>query len=668
MPLVAVMVALVLLMPRAAKFDYDYRKGAPWKYPSLVSQFDFPILKSNEQIAEEIVAAQQNTIPYYKYSGELAVRNIKAAESLDLGLYEYLKPEIVSGIRELYDRLIVSDEGVRNEGGDVIFVQRDRSAAKYPASDVLRLSEAKSLLLSAIETAAGGEDVNVDSLLKSSGAYDVLATNLVYDPLATEMMKTSSDNYVSPTMGYVRAGQLIVSEGETVTAETAQVLDSYKKEYEASVGYEGPKALMWLGNILIALTLVAALFFALYFTFRGVFDDSRYLYILLVYLITAGSTLAMCKSGSGLIMMVPFTLCALLLEAFFKNKLIFSVYTASLLPLLVFSDKGVMLFTMFLVAGLVAVYSFTYFYRGWKQFITAIFTFLALAVVYGGFRLIDYTDASPVRDLVSLLVSSVLVIAGYPLIYLFERLFNLVSNSRLMELCDTGNSLLRQLEQKAPGTFQHSLQVMNMADAAARSIGANELLVRAGALYHDIGKINNPQCFVENESLIAESARGRYHSGLTALQSAHDIIRHVDDGLELARRYKVPGIVRDFILTHHGTSYTGYFYTKYLNEGGDPSAAQDFRYKGRKPWTREQTLLMLCDSVEAASRTITEGTPKAYSDFIERIVSSKMEDGQLDESKISVKELCTVKEELKTYLAQINHDRVKYPGRNTNNK
>ena len=316
---------------------------------------------------------------------------------------------------------------------------------------------------------------------------------------------------------------------------------------------------------------------------------------------------------------------------------------------------------MFLFAGFVAIYAFRFFYKGWKQFITGLIIFLALVVTYFGFRFIDTIGGNVALTLTFLFIGSILTVLGYQLVFLFENVFDLVSNSRLAELGDTSNKLLRELESKAPGTFQHSLQVMSMADAAARSIGANVLLVRAGALYHDIGKMNNPQCFIENEALLPSEDKNGYHTSLDARQSAKDIIAHVKDGMELADRYKLPQVIKDFILTHHGTTRTGYFFNKYINEGGDPADAADFYYPGVKPFTKEQVILMLCDSIEAASRTIKASSPEAYSEFVEKMVDDKMKAGQFDESSISIRELNTVKESLKSYLAQLYHERVVYP-------
>ncbi|MBR6933314.1 MAG: HDIG domain-containing protein, partial [Bacteroidales bacterium] len=464
------------------------------------------------------------------------------------------------------------------------------------------------------------------------------------------------------TLGYVNADQKIVSNGEIVTAEIAQMLDSYRDEYNKMYGYDGPRILIWLGNILIALALVVILYFCIYYTNRKIFKEwNRYLYLLTVFLLLATVSLLMVRLKPSMLYLVPFPVAALYLMAFFRRQVVLPVYIVSLLPLLIFAGNGVELFVMFLAAGVVSLYTFRSFGRGWLQFLNALIVFAVLALVFMGFRLIDTGSSDILASLLSLFLGSMLAVAFYPLIYLFEKVFNLVSSTRLQELSDTNNKLLQELSEKAPGTFQHSLQVMNLADAAARSIDANVLLVRAGALYHDIGKMRNPLCFIENES----SAPGaqHYHEGLTPKESAQAIIRHVTDGMEIAREQKLPDVIQAFILTHHGTASTGYFYTKYLNDGGDPSDVAEFFYPGRKPTTKEQIILMLCDSLEAASRSLKEYTPEAFDAFVERIVAAKMQDGQFEEADISIRELGTVKGVLKSYLRQIYHERVEYPKR-----
>lgn len=664
LPLVLLWLVLVLLMPRTAKFGYDYRKGSPWKHENLIAQFDFPILKTEEQILEEKSKSDGGIVPYYRYATDVANRNIKAAEGLDLGV---LKAPVVGEIRSLYERGIVSDAGVKTDKkGDpnaVLFIQREKRAVQRPVTEVYKESAARAKLVA--DVGAKYPYINVDSILRAAGVYDLIVPNLVYDKQMTALTHAESASYISPTSGFVNRGQLIVSEGEMVTGEIAQMLDSYKVEYEANMGYTGPRILFWLGNALIALALVLIFYLIIYFSNPGIFSEpNRYLYLQLIFLILTVAALAIGKIAPEFLYMVPFTLGATYLHAFFKPKVIVPVYIVSLIPLLIFCEGGPVLFVMFLVAGLCGFYSFQFFNRGWHQFLSAAVVFVTLLITYFGFRMIDAVSGNPYREVGFLFLGSLLSVAGYPTIYLFEKIFNLVSNSRLVELTDTSNSTLRELDHRAPGTFQHSLQVMSMAEAAARSIGANVLLVRAGALYHDIGKMNNPACFIENETLIP-GGKG-YHSGLSPEESASRIIRHVTDGLEIANRIGLPKVITDFIITHHGTSRTGFFWNTYLQAGGDASQVKAFTYPGRKPRTQEQVLLMLCDSIEAASRTLTDFSAASVDAFVEKMVAGKMNEGQMEEADLSIKDLVTVKNVLKQYLVQVHHERVEYPENKTN--
>lgn len=667
-PLVVLFLVLTLIFPRTAKFSYDYRKGSPWSHETLLAQFDFPILKTDEQIREEKSRSKSVVIPYYKYRQDIVDNCRKAAEGIDMGGYSYLRPLIVASMDGIYSNGVVPDEGVKLDGhsdpsGAVLYIQKDKRAGKKPVSEVFKESEAKNHLLSDI--AAKYPRINADSVLRSAGIYDFIVPNLEYDPKTTELVRSESSNQVSTTQGFVSAGQLIVSEGEIVTAEIAQMLDSYKVEYENSMGYGGPRILFWLGNAFIAFALVLLFFLMIYFLNRRLFMDHRkFWYLIFIFIIASVLALIINKFAPRCLYMVPFTLTALYLEAFFKNKVIFPICCMSFLPLLVFAENGVVLFVMFLLASIVAVFTFRFFNQGWQQFIMSGIVFVSILVTYFGFRMIDMVNDDPYMAVLYMFIGSMLIVAGYPLIYLFERMFNLVSSSRLRELCDTNNKLLRELEHKAPGTFQHSLQVMNMCDAAARAIDANVLLVRAGALYHDIGKMKNPLCFIENESMSPKGVH--YHEHLSPKESARAIIKHVSDGLELAAENRLPDVIQDFILTHHGTSNTSYFYNKYLNEGGDPNDVSDFFYKGRKPQTKEQIILMICDTLEAASRTLKDNSAATFSVFVENIVASKMKIGQFDQADISIKDLNTVKETLKAYLSQIYHERVVYPQRKNN--
>ena len=650
LPLAALFVLLVLVMPRHAKLSYDYRRGQPWKYETLIAPFDFPILKTDGEILDELAGRSTPTIPYYRYSAEIENKNLRAVEGLDLPGSEGLRSSIVSAMNDIFEKGVVGDDGVVSvEGADaseIIYVQRGKRATSRPATEVYRLSDARLALLAAVSNDNPG--VNVDSLLRSNGVYDFITPNLIYDRQISELVQAEASKTVSPTVGFVSAGQLIVSRGEIVTPEIEQMLDSYKKEYENNMGSTGPEFLYWIGNIILALALVTLLFLAILFSDRGLFKRrSAYLYLVLIVTLTMLAAIIVPRVENGLIYLVPFTLCVLLLEPFFEDELIYMVYTVALLPLLLYSESAVVVFGIFLVAGIVSIYTFRHFNKGWLQFANALIVYAVMMLVYMGFRLTDVTGGGMLRISVYLFAAAMLPVAGYPLTYLFERIFNLVSPFRLSELADTSNVVLQELEAKAPGTFQHSLPVMNMTDACASAIGADVQLVRVGALYHDIGKIRNPLCFVENESLVKDSAP-RYHAGLSPLQSAQDVIRHVQDGVEIAEKHHLPGVIVDFIRTHQGTAHTGYFYTQYLNAGGSPEKAADFFYDGKLPLTKEQAVLMICDSIEAASRTMKDYSQEACDRLVTGIIDGKMSEGQLRDCDISVKELVKVQEFLKT--------------------
>jgi len=664
LPLIGLFLLLVLIMPRSLKFNYDYRKGSPWMHETLLAQFDFPILKTDAQLQEERDKAGSEMIPYYRLDGKAADRSRSSLETLDLGNHSDLKPLLEDVLSIIYSKGVLAPSANQNTDelklnpSSLIYVQKDRRAVKVPVSEVFTLDEATSFLYDALLSSEYSG--NVDSLYTSKSLASLVVPDLIYDQQTTDLVHEERVNYVSTTMGVVKAGQVIVTTGEIVTAEIEQLLDSYKAEYDQSVGYGSSMAYMWIGNILIAFFIVLVLFLAICYCNIGIFSEyNKYLYLLMIFALAALASSFVAKTDESLFYMMPFTLISLYLLAFFTKRIVFSVYFISLLPMLIFSPDGVELFIMYLVAGSVCMLVFGFFNRGWLQFVTALIVFAVMVIVWGAFRLVDGVQGlKDYHTILDLGLCALLSVAGYPLIYLFEKIFKLVSNTKLTELCDTNNKLLRNLADKAPGTFQHCLQVMNLADAAARSIDANVLLVRAGALYHDIGKIANPQCFTENET-----SGIRYHAGLTPKESAQEIIRHVSDGLALADKNGLPDIIKDFISSHHGTASTGYFLTQYLNDGGDPADVAEFHYDGVRPSTKEQVILMICDAVEAASRSLKEYSSESISTLVDRIVEGKIKEDQLSDADISIREINRLKEVIKSYLQQMYHSRVSYPKR-----
>lgn len=666
-PLAVVFVLLVLFMPRSTKFNYSYSKGSPWMYETLVAEFDFPILKTASEIQQERNSETNRIIPYYKQDQNVGLKAIQTLNSMDFGSFVSMKPAVSSSLSSIYQRGVADDTdyfGGRQLGDydwSLVYVQRDKRAVKKPVEEILSVSSAKLELMASLSGVQAA-----DSLCRELGVYDLIVPDLILDRQMSELVNSENTPEISPIKGVVTAGTVIVSKGEIVTAEVEQILDSYRAEYDSSIGYSGNRAVMWCGNILLAFAIVLVLFFVIWFTSPHIFTQmNRYVYLLLIFTLTAFTASAVEIVSPKTLYLVPFPLFAYYLLAFFRKKLILPLYIVSLIPLLVFGHNGLELFVMHTVAGVVAIYIFDFFNRGWLQFVNALIVFFTLTVVWFAFRFIDgFGGSVDYWVLLWLFFASMISIALYPVIYLFEKIFNLVSSSRLMELSDTNNKALRELASKAPGTFQHSLQVANFADSAARSIDADALLVRAGALYHDIGKVCNPQCFVENETM-GET----YHQSLDPKESAREIIRHVSDGLQLAEKYKLPSVIMDFIATHHGTTKTAFFYSKYVNAGGDPADLADFTYPGPRPTTKEQVILMLSDTLEAASRTLKDRTPHGISELVDRIVQGKIDEGQFNEADISLKELHTVSENLKEYIRQVYHARVVYPsGKKRKNK
>lgn len=656
-PLVVSFAVLMVLVPRTAKWGYDYSKGQAWRYETLVAQFDFPLLKTSEQIAKEKADLSSTVIPYYKMSTEVVGESFRKIEGMSFADVPGFKSSLVRHLSDIYNKGIISEI---QDNVELIYVQKGKRAEKVPVSEVYLLPQARIALLHEVSTDC--PEVNVDSVIRSKSIYDLLVVNLVYDEQITALVHSQTQSMVSTTSGFVNAGTIIVNNGELITAEVAQMLDSYKGEYEQSYGYDRPIAAIWLGNALLVLGILICLYFAIYFSNAMIFKDyNRYLYVVVVFTLIASVELLLIKFAPQWIFIFPFSVAALYLQAFFRTRVIYPVYIATLLPLLLFAENGAAMFMMYLVSGVITLYVFKHFSKGAKQFIAASINFVCTAVLFSAFVITGVINAVYLPTLGLICIGSILQVALHPFVYLLERSFNLVSSTRLQELSDTSNELLRQLEQKAPGTFQHSLQVMNLASAAARAINADEILIKAGALYHDIGKIKNPLCFVENESLTSTDAK--YHADISPLQSAQDIIKHVTDGVELAQAHKLPSVITDFIRTHHGTTCVSFFYDKYLKEGGDPELKKEFLYPGPTPTTKEQVILMLSDSIEAASRTLRDYSQESISALVDRIFAYKIEDGQLEQADITLKEIDTIKIVMQTYLGQMYHERIKYPKR-----
>ena len=653
-----VLVVTVLLFPEEGKFKYNYQKGRPWVYETLLSPIDFPILKTDQELLAEKEEKAQEVIPYFDYDNAVANNQIKRLRSLhgEIGINDHVLYYIIESLYNIYSvGILPSMDNVSTVG--TIVVQKDKRAQEMPLSEVYTPQKAESYMKYYLSVSFPSYDA--DSLYAAYRVSEYIAPNLTYDQNKTDLFHKEAVDYISPTKGMVYAGQLIVSEGEIVTTEIEQLLDSFKQEYELTYGYAESVFGVGVGHFIICLLIIASIFAVIYYTKKDILAKRKTFYfVLTLYLLLFVLTVFIRNFNPDFLYIIPYSVFAIYLTMFFKSRYVFPLYTVILLPLLFQTGNGVELFFMNLVGGIISIITFKYFNKGWLQFLNSLFIFIGMSLTYMGFLLsgdgtLTLFDG---REVFRLAVNSLLVIAAYPVAFIFERLFSLVSHFRLVDLSDTNNKLLRELSQKAPGTFQHSLQVANLASEAAREIGADMVLTRVGALYHDIGKMKNPQCFVENAP-----AGVNYHKGLSPMESAQQIIRHVDDGVDIARKYKLPEIVIDFIRTHHARTVTFYFYAQYCNAGGDPNNVEPFMYHGELPTTKEQVVVLMADAVEAASRTLKDYTPESISNLVDSIISKRLSDAQLVEADISIKDIETVKRMFKERLEQVYHERIAYP-------
>lgn len=657
------LIAMILVNPNIGKFPYEYSGGRPWTYETLITEFDFPILKSQDEIWAEKEQRAAEVIPYYTADNELVkskfqsfIENRATSDSSELG--KTIDDIIIATLEEIYSNGVVSKFEDEYKNSQVIMVQNGKQTREVSIGNVYDANRAIGVIKSELSLVIPAN--KYDSIINSINLNQYIVPNLILDKKTTDLLHTEAIKYISPTKGIIYEGQTVVNKGETITDDIKQILDSYKSEYENTYGYSGSYTLLKIGQILIFLVILVVLFYSIVFSDLTILEDMRKIFfILLLFFLSFLFTALLNKHNPDYLFALPYTVFALYMMAFFKSKVVFSVYIVMLLPLLIIPDKGLMLFLMNLTAGTITINTFKYFYRGWLQFLNSVFIYISMSIVYIAYTFITEGVFPLLGEYhISIFLSALLVFAAYPFVFLFEKLFGFVSTSKLRDLTDTSNKLLQELSRKAPGTFQHSLQVANLSEAAARKIGANPLLTRVGALYHDIGKMKNPQYFIENQS-----SGVNLHEGKSPEESAKIILDHVPFGVETAKKYFLPTIVSDFILTHHGKSQTLYFYNKFCNEGGDPSLIDNFTYDGEYPTTKEQVLVMMADAVEAASRSLKDYTSESISELVEKIISTRLNDKQLSKANISIKEINLVKASFKKDLKQVYHNRISYPDR-----
>lgn len=658
--------AIIYFFPKGSQFKYELAKGKPWQYENLYAPFDFAIQKTDKEIRDEKKEIRENHAPYFQYNKETAdyvksELNKKLETAFEDSIMRLVGIHLVkfskNTINDLYAKGVIKPDAPI-ENSQVIFLTMDNEAREEVYKNLVKIDELDAFLAPLIRK-AGLDDY--ESELRGL-FYDVVEPNVTLDRILTEKDLDAKLSSISYTKGIVSQGSRIIGKGEIIDNNKLQILESLKKEFQSSTrGKSGSFIIVTGYTLLVALALVMLMLF-MGSEKRDIFDNNNkvtfiFFNILLVVVITIGIT----KLDVSYVYAAPICILPITLKVFFSTRISFFAHIITVLILGFIVPNSFEFMFLQIMAGIVTILSFSELYKRANLFISVGQITLVYVLAYFAFTIIQEGSFSGISGMTVLLfiINGVLLLFVQPLIYAYEKIFGLISDMSLLELSNTNSKLMKELSNKAPGTFHHSLNVANLAEAAANEIGANAMLVRVGALHHDIGKMANPAFFTENQVTSVNP-----HDGLPPHESARIIINHVIYGIEMAKNNNLPDRIIDFIRTHHGTTTTYYFYKKALDaakERGEEINKEDFTYPGPTPFSKETAILMMSDSVEAASKSLREPTTKKIDDFVEKIVNKQMEEGQFLNADITFKEIQTVKKILKRKLSNIYHLRVEYP-------
>ena len=659
---------IFLVFPGESRFKYEFQKGSPWRHETLIAPFNFAILKTDTEIKLENDSILTTYTPYFTL--DTLVKNIKVKEFSD-GLSKLLEtnpalksvksistfPQILQNI---YDSGILPQSiSTYKEliGKSEIRQIRGNTAIKIP---IEKLHSIKSAYLELNDTIRKLTGKYHQYLIQNINLSDFIAENLNFDEQLNQNERKQLLDGLSSTKGMVQAGERIIFQGDLVGSERYIILESLKKTYETKRGDNIEYFLVIAGRIVIISTLIALMLLYLIFYRRELFNHKRKLtFIIIMIVIMVFMAAFATKIEKISIYMVPIAILPILIRIFFDSRTaIFSLMITTLL-IGYFAPNSYEFIILQMIAGIIAVFSLNKLHKRSHIVFSALWVFLSYSTIYTALALVQEGSMKTI-DWTSLKwfgFSSLFIFITYPLIYIFEKIFGFVSDVTLIELSDTNQPLLRKLAEEAPGTFQHSIQVANLAEAVIHRIGGNTFLVRAGALYHDIGKSFDPEFFIENQAVGMNP-----HDQIDHLKSAGIIIDHVANGVKLARKYGLPEILISFITTHHGTTQANYFYRMYQNE--NPGKVIDrniFTYPGPLPQNKETAVLMLIDGIEAASRSLMEKSVDNIRDLIESMVEQKIRSNQLIDADLTFKDISILKSTLLEKLVNIYHVRIEYP-------
>lgn len=652
---------IVWFLPRDSNSKrYNYDVGKPWMYQSFIAQFDFPIYKSEDAIKQEQDSILKELMPYYNYD---PTREKKELESFNkdfsselTGLSHHYRAIIIDRIHRLYSAGIMNTpeyNAIAHDSTNMVKVVDGKSATPIEIGCMYST-------MSAYEALLKDEELSKDrALLQKLNLTNYLEPNLTYDKEKTETERTDMLGSIPLASGMVLSGQKIIDRGEIVDDYTYRVLSSFERELQRRNATQMELTTTFIGQV-IYVTILVMLFTMYIALFRkDYFDKPRSIMMLYVMITLFPIAVAMMIEHNWFnVYMVPFAMAAIFARMFMDSRTAFVTQLTIVLICAAAVKYQYEFIIIQLVSGLVAIYSLRELSSRAQVIKTAALVTVSCCAVYLALQMMQETDVLKLdsKMYTHFAVNGVLLLLSYPLMYLIEKTFGFTSNVTLFELSNTFKGVLRNLSEVAPGTFQHSITVGNLAAEVANRIGADSLLVRVGALYHDIGKMTNPAFFTENQAGVNP------HDALTCKESAKIIIGHVNEGVKIAEKANLPTIIKDFILTHHGRGMAKYFYIKYQNEHPDEVVDKEqFTYPGPNPFTREQALLMMADTCEAASRSLQEYTEESISSLVDRLIDAQVADGCFKDCPITFRDIAQAKQVLTERLMSIYHTRIQYP-------
>lgn len=660
--LVVVSTALVVyFMPRGDEFGYKYELDRPWNYGLLIANTKFPILKNDSLIHREREATIRDFQPYYVYDKEIR-------ETMMDRLYNYAAKEwqgensamyvhhIAALLDTIYRRGVLAGEDYARMKDDEhhksIRIVKDNEAVSVPLSRVFSLRSAYDYILSQ-DTAKYSSWV-----LQQYNINELIQQNLTYDKMKSDTELDENLQNISSYNGFVQAGQKIVDRGETVTEEVYDVLRSYEKDYERRNTIDTNIPYRSIGQTIFVLVIFVSLITYLSLFRVDYFENVRNVTLLFVLPVVFCVIASLMVSHKILnVFMLPCCLVPIVIRVFMDSRTAFMFHCGMVLIISLMLTSNYEFLVVQLVAGMVAIQTLRELSQRSQIVRTAFIIFLVYVICYTGYSLHHENDIKMDTWMyVCFTVNCVLLLFTYPLLWMLEKMFGFTSDVTLVELSNVHNPLLQRMTEVAPGTFQHSMQVANLSAEVANKIGGKAQLVRTGALYHDIGKMERPAFFTENQNGMSP------HKHLTPLKSAEVIIAHVKNGVALADKNHIPDSIKRFITTHHGLGKAKYFYITYKNDHPDEAIdASAFTYPGPNPSTKEEAILMMCDAVEASSRSLPEYTEDSINQLVDKIIDSQVAEGFFSECSITFKDIATAKMVLKDKLKTIYHTRISYP-------